>query len=335
VPEVTAVIPTRNRREILARTLRTVAWQEGVDWEAVVIDDGSTDGTADAVRTMGDHRISLHRHDRPVGVTAARNTGISVARGQWVAFLDDDDLWAPDKLAAQLAAVRRTGRHWVYGGQVLIDAHDRVIAGGPPPDPERVVDELRRWNPVPAGSSNVVARKPVLHEVGGFDASLTAVGDWDLWLRLASVGLPACVSEPLVAYRQHPGQASLRMIRDLDQVRELERRHDMTIDWPVMLRWAGWVALLDGRRTLALRLYARAARWGGRPWMTDAAWADFALLRHEVKKALRQRIRHPRQRWSDIAPRPPASDNAWGGAAQLWLDQLDGADTSPAIPQAP
>ena len=98
-PEVSVVVPTHNRSGLLAQTLHSVLWQRGVDLEVLVVDDGSADDTAEMVAGLADPRIRLLRHDHPQGVSAARNRGVAAASGRWLAFCDDDDLWAPDKLA--------------------------------------------------------------------------------------------------------------------------------------------------------------------------------------------------------------------------------------------
>ena len=133
-PEVSVVIPTRDRSRLLALTLRSVRWQRGVDLEVLVVDDGSTDDTAEVVAAIADPRIRLVRQPVAQGVSAARNRGIAEAGGTWVAFLDDDDLWAPDKLVRQLQAAHQTGRAWVYTGEVNVDQQLRVIDGVPPID---------------------------------------------------------------------------------------------------------------------------------------------------------------------------------------------------------
>ena len=154
-PDVSVVIPTHNRRALLGMTLNSVLWQQGVTLEAIVVDEGSTDDTADRIKELRDRRVRLVRHDAPRGVSAARNHGIDVARGRWIAFLDDDDLWAPNKLFAQLHIASAAGATWVYAGSVKIDAHQRIIGGGPPPAPEALMTRLRSLNP--ACSSSAVA----------------------------------------------------------------------------------------------------------------------------------------------------------------------------------
>jgi len=101
---VTVVVPTRDRRALLERSLGTVLDQTGVDLAVLVVDDGSNDDTAEWAARVDDSRVSAVSHATPLGVAAARNTGIERAATPWIAFLDDDDLWAPTKLAEQLAA---------------------------------------------------------------------------------------------------------------------------------------------------------------------------------------------------------------------------------------
>ena len=96
------MIPTRNRWALLSRALASVLEQEDVTLEVVVVDEGSTDETPERLAALTDERVRALRNDSPTGVANARNRGISAARGEWVAFLDDDDFWAPTKLRAQL-----------------------------------------------------------------------------------------------------------------------------------------------------------------------------------------------------------------------------------------
>src|SRR5690349_19085339 len=98
------VIPTRNRANLLALTLRSVLRQRDVDIEVVVVDDGDGPETAALVNAFEDARVRLIRNSEPRGECGARNCGVAAAQREWVAFCDDDDLWAPDKLSAQLVA---------------------------------------------------------------------------------------------------------------------------------------------------------------------------------------------------------------------------------------
>ena len=141
-PTVSVVIPTHNRRELLLRTIHSVLAQEALDFEVVVVDDGSTDGTAEAIRVLNDPRVRVLRNERPVGVAAARNMGAEAATGSWIALLDDDDLWSPEKLRQQLAAAEETGRSWVYAGSVEIDERGVLLGGEPPPSSEELVSSL-------------------------------------------------------------------------------------------------------------------------------------------------------------------------------------------------
>ena len=108
--DVSVVIPTRDRPELLALTLRSVLWQQEVELEVLVVDDGAEPGTQALLERPSGCARSTDAQHGPTGVSGARNSGIAAARGNWIAFLDDDDLWAPDKLSAQLAAANRRAR---------------------------------------------------------------------------------------------------------------------------------------------------------------------------------------------------------------------------------
>jgi glycosyltransferase involved in cell wall biosynthesis len=303
MPDVSVVIPTHNRRRLLGQAVRSALGQTAVEVEVVVVDDGSTDGTAEAVAALRDDRIRLVRHRRPLGVALARNAGADAARGTWVALLDDDDLWAPDKLSRQVAAASAADAGWAYSGVVEVDAEGRLLGGGPPPSPQVLLAGLRRRNLMPAGSSNVVVRSDVLSASGGFDPGLRHLADWDLWLRLAGLGPPACVSVPLVAYRLHPGQATLDTTGMLAEASALAARHG--VDRTAILRWAAWSHLRIGHRRAALRAYAGAVLAGD---VASLARAAVALL-------------HPRPMTVRRPTRPSSADVTWLAAARGWLDE--------------
>ena len=299
--DVTVVIPTRDRPDLLALTLRTVLWQQSVQTEILVVDDGEEPGTAELVRQVGDSRVRLLRNSDPHGVSRARNIGIAAARGEWIAFLDDDDLWAPRKLAAQLAMAETSGAAWVYAGDVTVDEDLHVVAGAPPPPPTRVISDLPRHNAVPAGSSNVVVRRDLLKAAGTFDPELRTSEDWDLWLRLAAKSAPACVRQPLVALRTHRRMASRDVEQLLVDVEVVARRHNLRMDRGRHERWAAWMCLEDGHRGRALHHYARAILAGNVASVGRAAVAAV---------------------YPQIARRRTVRMDDWTLEAQRWLDDL-------------
>jgi glycosyltransferase involved in cell wall biosynthesis len=197
------VIATRDRWPLLSTTaLRSALRQQGVSWEVVVVDDGSSDGTAERVIRIGDPRVRTLRHERPLGVAAARNTGIEVSRGRWIAFLDDDDLWSPHKLQRQLVAAARVSADFVYGRTIVIDDARRVLFVQPLPSPAELPVSLRQRNVVGPPSAVMATRCSVV-ELGGFDDQLALLADWDLWIRLVERFRGAACRAPVVAYMQH------------------------------------------------------------------------------------------------------------------------------------
>jgi len=258
---VSVIIPTRNRAHLLRRTLESVLKQSTENLEVIVVDDGSTDGSG-AVAAAMDPRVSVLRNPEPAGVSIARNRGIASASGEWIAFCDDDDLWAPNKLQEQLTAADTAGANWVYAGDVNVNDQLRVLSGGPPPDPADVMARLPRCNPLASGGSNVVVRSNILAEVGGFDPALRRTEDWDLWIRIAQKGPPAYVRKPLVAYRFHRGNVIWDPREMVDEARRLAARYGIPVDVLSMHRRAAWAALRGGRRLTAARHYALAVAGG-------------------------------------------------------------------------
>jgi glycosyltransferase involved in cell wall biosynthesis len=305
-PVASVVIPTHNRCGRLRLALRSALAQRAVHLEVVIVDDGSVDGTSDMVTGLRDPRVRLVRHDVPSGESGARNRGVAEARGEWVAFLDDDDLWAPDKLARQLQALGETGCDWAYAGDVAIDERLRVRHGSPPPLPGEVMASLWRYNSVPAGASNVIVRAALLARVGPFDTGLRRTADWDMWLRLAASGPPACVRAPLVAICTHGGNMSRdmrRMFRELDVI---QARHGIPVDRARHHRWAAWSAWHEGRRWRAASQYGRAALAGD---TRSLGRAVVALVRAPDTQATRVSTADP-----------------WTTEARAWIEQLRNAE---------
>lgn len=206
--DVSVIVPTHNRRHILSQAINSILCQHKVSIEVVVVDDGSTDGTGpwlDCVAAK-DPRIKVVRHAQPRFISGARNSGVAQASGRWLAFCDDDDIWAPDKLAMQLGALRASSARWSCTGIVVVN--DRLeIVGHHEVRGGEVLTGLLEANAIP--TSSVIAEAGLLREIGGFDPALRGSEDWDAWIRLAQRSPLAAVNRPLIAYRV--GSQSLSM----------------------------------------------------------------------------------------------------------------------------
>jgi glycosyltransferase involved in cell wall biosynthesis len=290
-PEVTVVIPTRDRRVRLAATLAGVRRQRDVELEIVVVDDASTDGTAELVVALGDPRIRVIRRERAGGPATARNAGIAVARGRWIAFLDDDDLWAPDKLRRQLDAADAAGASWCYCAAAHVDDEAHVLFVRRPPDPTKLTAMLRGTNPVPAGASSVIVDAALLRRLEGFDEGLWHFADWDLWIRLAAAGPAAVVNEPLVGYVQHPENMRAQDPNRLrSELRRLDAKHDRSVrpgepERATLLRWMAEGYVGAGKELAAARLYLSLSV------RTRRAWAVRGFVRSVVGVRVRRWVR--------------------------------------------
>ena len=224
-PAVSVVIPTRNREHLIAEAALNALDQRGVDAEVVVVDDASTDGTAGVLEALGEPRLRIVRRRDQGRLAAARNSGIEAARGEWIAFLDDDDVWSPDKLALQLAAAEAAGAGFAYGGAITVDESLVPLHLWRLPPPDDLLRELLALNVMPAGASNVLVRADLVRELGGFDVDLSHTTDWDMWIRLAAASAGAAVPDVVVAYRLHQQQESDRGREMLAELELIDAKH--------------------------------------------------------------------------------------------------------------
>jgi glycosyltransferase involved in cell wall biosynthesis len=325
-PQVSVVVPTKDRDELLRQTLRTISWQQDVVFEAIVVDDGSADPglVRRIVADLDDPRFRLVRHDRSRGVSETRNHGLAETRAGWVAFCDDDDLWAPDKLAKQLEAAERCPTAgWVYVGSVNITVGNQVVGGYPPPTPDEVAERLEESNIVPGGSSGVMARRALLVDVGGFDPALQPLADWDLWLRALEVASPACVGEPLVAYRVHATNMSLDTRRVEADFVTVARRYPRA-NPTVLNRYLGWWSIRVDRHVDAARYFLRAAAARDPRYPPQLVSRDLLYLgRHAAQKA-GARLALSLSRTARQG-RLGVEHAEWRSRGQHWVDELTGS----------
>lgn len=315
--DVSVIVPTHNRVRILPQTIRSILRQQGVAVELIVVDDGSTDGTGPWLDRLAgtDARIKIVHHAEPRFISEARNAGIACASGRWIAFCDDDDLWAPDKLAAQLAAMHDGAARWACTGIAVVNEDLQLIghhhaAGGD------LLASLLASNRIPATSS-VVAERDLVRDVGGFDPGLRGSEDWDLWIRLAQRSPVAAVDRPLVAYRL--GRQSLSL--DVNPMR-MGRR--IIAGRYAALATAHGVSSDEAGHE---RYLAKQLLRSGAGWRAASIFATLAL-RHGRWREL------PRVATALIAPRmtdrigqaraAAAMPTAWREETEAWLSPIRG-----------
>lgn len=214
-PLVSVIIPTYKRADLVPRAIECVRRQTYKKVEILVIDDGSPDDTGKVVRAIPDSRIRYIRHERNKGLPAGRNTGIRAARGEYIAFLDDDDEWRDDKLERQLASIGE------YDAVLCV----AEVNGYPlrlHPRPSITLDDLRRGSFDP---SSLLAKASVLKEVK-FDESLRQGEDWDAFIRIAQRYTIGWVPEPLLLYNDG-GHARMTSEARVLKGAELDKRMAM------------------------------------------------------------------------------------------------------------
>lgn len=323
-PQVTVVVPTRDTpAPMLRRALESVLGQVGAGLALVVVDDGGREPFSGLDRLLDDPRIDWLALPGSLGPAAARNRGAARAGTPWLAFLDADDWWAPDKLARQLARLEaEPDARWAYCG---IWEHADAERGIPiRPGPEgAILEDVLRAQCITGSASAVMVASDLFREVGGFAEGLELAEDWDLWIRLAERAPVVAVPELLVhlsafAFGSRSAElerAERRRLAVLDRHRDAYRRRDLEARmrrrlWQVGVRRA----LMKRRPTRALALLARPV--GGLPPVGLALQTLVCLLWPDA-------LRRMRLRWLRRVP----PDEASGAQRRLrlflpWRDDL-------------
>ncbi|WP_025209156.1 glycosyltransferase [Hippea sp. KM1] len=204
IPKVSVILPTYNREKTVSRAIESVLAQTFTDFELIIIDDGSTDNTKEIVNKFKDERIVYVRYNENRERSAARNSGIKISRGKYIAFLDSDDEWIRDKLKKQVNLVENSKENVgvVYTGytQVWDNLNGRKITNPFIDSVEKlegnIYEELKKGDFVLP--SSVLVKKKVFEKVGLFDEKIYAGEAWDLWVRISEKFLFSFIEEPLV-----------------------------------------------------------------------------------------------------------------------------------------
>jgi glycosyltransferase involved in cell wall biosynthesis len=186
-PTVSVIIPTRNRYSFVPRAIQSVLNQTYQDFEVLVVDDASDDHTEEIVKGFSDERITYIHHEVKRGGSAARNTGIKLSKGEFIAFLDDDDQWLPEKLQCQMHLFSNspTVVGAIYTGVLKCStSKDQVLKEIIPTKRGMIFRELLFSNCI-ATTSTILIKRECFEKVGLFDEKLSSCQDWDMWIRLS------------------------------------------------------------------------------------------------------------------------------------------------------
>ena len=268
---ITAIIPTYKRPfKLLERALRSVLAQTYRNIEVVVVDDSPStyQGRAEIAANIHlDDRVTYIQHDAQKGACAARNTGLAHANGKYIAFLDDDDEWLPEKIELQYRRIEETGAAMIYSGAYRI-----ILREGKEYSRRRtyctktgfLYEDLLRKNFI-GSTSFVLLDKAVLEELGGFNVEMASAQDVELWIRIAKGHTIDCVDEPLTNYYIHDGD---RISSDADKkIKGLETLMSLHADFfnlhpdiksLNLLKIVAYYRTRDGR-SAALRKWREAA----------------------------------------------------------------------------
>jgi glycosyltransferase involved in cell wall biosynthesis len=260
-PLVSAIIPARNAEEFIGDALRSVLAQTHTPIECIVVDDGSDDATAERARGIDPAVEVITQSHR--GVAAARNRGAEAASGSFLAFLDADDTWLPERTERLLSAIEMQGADAAVSAVTITDAELGPIAvhrQGPDVDvPSVLLCEVE----LVSTSSNLLINRALFDAVGAFDPRLSTAADWSLTLRLLDAGELAYVDEPLTLYRRHGGNMS-RAVAPME--------HDMRLVYDELFGDPARTDLAPIRR----RAYARLHRVLAGSYFSAGQWRDFA-----------------------------------------------------------
>jgi glycosyltransferase involved in cell wall biosynthesis len=277
------IIPVYNRAELAAAAVESVLAQEDGDQEIIVVDDGSTDGTAAALARFGDRIRILRQENRGPG--AARNLGIKHAAGQYVTFLDSDDLWFPWTLRMYREAIERYQQPAFVAGRAVEMSHDQwarqqPVAAPSPANADLVAKLYRDYLSASQevdwiGTCAVAIRTDWLQRVGGFPDDHVNAEDSDLWLRLGEApGFVSLVTPPVFVYRRHVSSAAQNLDRSYAGTSWLVRaEQDNLYPGGQQRRRERWEVLTRHIRPLSMACVRQGhSHWGWQLYRSSFLW---------------------------------------------------------------
>lgn len=221
-PTVSVIIPTYNSIKYLIVAIESVLNQTFKDYEILIIDDGSTDDTKESLAGFGD--LITYIYQENAGVSAARNHGIKMARGKYVAFLDADDYWLPEKLEKQVAALENGSCKACYSSFTIGDEDLKPISVQYSRRLGKTLEDLLLYGGNTVGTPSTVIVETELVKKENFDPTLSHGADWEMWIRLATYTEFLYIEEPLIIYRTHESNMSKNaVLQEKDCIAVMEK----------------------------------------------------------------------------------------------------------------
>jgi len=227
-PTVSVVIPTYNRAHLIGRAIQSILNQSYQDFEIIVVDDGSTDDTEGVIKEFQkrDERVRYIRHEKNKGGSAARNSGIKSVRGDYVALLDDDDEWLPEKIEKQVIKIKKSLDKVgvIYSGFFYVsDKSGKIISESVPTLRGNVYTNLLKGCIL--GSPTPLIRKSCFQKAGLYDDALSSCQDWDMWIRLSKYYEFDFIADIVAKHHVHGAQISVDLNSKIQARKTLIRKY--------------------------------------------------------------------------------------------------------------
>ena len=238
LPLISVIIPNYNRSELLQQAIASVKAQTYTNWELIIVDDGSTDETVETVQKINDPKIQVVSLSHTGHIGNVTNIGVKTSKGEWLAFLDSDDVWMPEKLEWQFETLQKEKKRWVYGFFEYIDENEKRIYTSPerfPPYEGKIIKEVILGK-TGITICSIMIEKKLFEETGGFSLDPAVRNDYEFLLRLTLNSEVAVTKEIVLKVRDHskrtyksrtyPNERSALTYKafiDLDPAKELKR----------------------------------------------------------------------------------------------------------------
>ncbi len=281
-PLVSIIIPTFNRRKMLDEAIKSVMTQTIANWELIVVDDASIDETGRVVEYWmeNDQRVCYEKNNVSIGGSGARNIGIRKAKGEFIAFLDDDDMWLPTKLEKQLDLFKKKPESVAASCWFTVNYFFgmRVIKTVDNPTLQQILSDN-----VLGTASVCMARKSVVKKVNGFSENLPSAQDWDFWVKLRRHGPVATVGESLVIYSVHQQQKiSTNLTKKYIGTRRFFLNYRSLMENETRRNVLAFIAFICSRKTVnfknKFKWLLRSLKWG-RGFAKKSIYI-FSVLKH-------------------------------------------------------